>query len=252
MLKRERLSIEVDLIKKKGIMTVKELEDALDVSGMTIRRDLDTLADEHQIERVYGGVTSPDYEVSQSSSFRTNSQVNLKEKAVVAIKAAEQIVPGDIVYLGPGTTCELIIDHLPTTDIQIVTSNMAAFNKATALPTPPKIIVIGGEFDANSDSVNGIIAERAVQMMQFDKAFISTIGVSKLSLSTSNSDAAKLQNIVLDNSTKRYVLCDYMKLGKRAFFDFYRLQADDYLITNNELSDEDRDYYSSRVQLLLA
>ncbi|WP_164511968.1 DeoR/GlpR family DNA-binding transcription regulator [Lacticaseibacillus daqingensis] len=252
MLKHERQAMELELIKKNQVMSVRSLEDALGVSGMTIRRDLEELTAGNLIKRIYGGVTSIDFDISQSSSFKDNQMLHFDEKSAIAAKAASTIEPGDFIYLGPGTTNELIVDYLPTTDIQVVTSNIAAFNKMTTMPNSPTLILVGGLYDAKSDSVNGNLAERMLQPMQFDKSFISVRGIDQLSLTTFNSNAAELQGLALSNSRERYIISDLFKMGQRAFFEFYQMKPDDHLITNSQLDEHFIDFYSKNVKLILA
>lgn len=252
MLKRERQALELDLIKKNQVMSVRALEDALGVSGMTIRRDLDELTENQLIKRIYGGVTSIDFDVSESSSFKDNQMLNYEAKSAIAKKAAALIAPGDFIYLGPGTTNELIVDYLPTTDVQVVTSNIAAFNKLIALPNTPTLILVGGLYDTRSDSVNGNIAELMLQPMRFDKSFISVRGIDHLSLTTFNSNAAKLQALALTNSRARYVVSDGSKMNQHAFFEFYQMKPDDYLITNTGLDEKLVDFYTNNINLILA
>ncbi len=54
----ERLPRIVTRVDAKGFVTVKELSDWLDVSEVTIRRDLQRLHEEHRLKRTYGGAAS--------------------------------------------------------------------------------------------------------------------------------------------------------------------------------------------------
>lgn len=55
MLKKERLLTIVEMVNKKGILTVNEIINQLDVSDMTVRRDLDELEKSGKLLRVHGG-----------------------------------------------------------------------------------------------------------------------------------------------------------------------------------------------------
>ena len=52
--KRQRLSKMVDILRSQDTMTVRELSERLEVSLMTVRRDLDELQAEGIVERSYG------------------------------------------------------------------------------------------------------------------------------------------------------------------------------------------------------
>lgn len=59
MLKKERLLTIVEMVNKKGILTVNEIINQLDVSDMTVRRDLDELEKSGKLLRVHGGAVFP-------------------------------------------------------------------------------------------------------------------------------------------------------------------------------------------------
>ena len=58
MIKAERQDKVRQLLEEQGTVSVKEISDALGVSDMTIRRDLEELASLGEIERVHGGARS--------------------------------------------------------------------------------------------------------------------------------------------------------------------------------------------------
>lgn len=99
MLKKERLIAIQKAVDEKGIVNVNDLIEALDVSDMTIRRDLDELAKDGKIHRIHGGAQRveniEDVELTRNEKTIVNSE--LKEQ--VAKKAANLIVPGDTLYL---------------------------------------------------------------------------------------------------------------------------------------------------------
>ena len=65
MLKKERLLTIVEMVNKKGILTVNEIINQLDVSDMTVRRDLDELEKSGKLLRVHGGAQSLSYTLDQ-------------------------------------------------------------------------------------------------------------------------------------------------------------------------------------------
>ena len=128
MLKKERLIAIQKAVDEKGIVNVNDLIEALDVSDMTIRRDLDELAKSGKIHRIHGGAQRveniEDVELTRNEKTIVNSE--LKEQ--VAKKAANLIVPGDTLYLGPGTTIEPLIKYVEHPEqIRVVTNSLPVF-----------------------------------------------------------------------------------------------------------------------------
>ena len=77
MIKKERLTTILNLINTNNIMTAKELSKQLNVSIMTINRDLNELEAEGLINKVYGGATSVEYNRSKFSSFNKNKEIHI-------------------------------------------------------------------------------------------------------------------------------------------------------------------------------
>jgi len=80
MLKSERLQYICRLVNEKGIVTAAEIMNALDVSDMTVRRDLDELEKSEKLIRIHGGAQSINYNIDYELSHTEKSAVNTAEK----------------------------------------------------------------------------------------------------------------------------------------------------------------------------
>lgn len=250
MLKSDRLHYILSLVNTKGSITANELQKELDVSIMTIRRDLDSLDKDGLLVRTHGGATSIDFISNHPMSYNENKEIHLFEKTQVARLAAAKITPGDVIFLGPGTTIELIVDYIEISEIQIVTSSYAVFQKA--IEKEFEVILIGGRFDQKSKSFFGALSSDMLSKLQFSKAFIGINGLQNSSVTTFNIDGGELQNQALANSNQRFIVSDKYKFDKRALFDFYTLQKEDIVITNTSLADELKEKYQNIVHMEFA
>lgn len=84
MLKRERLLTISEMVNKKGILTVSEIIEQLNVSDMTVRRDLDELEKSGKLLRIHGGAQSLTYTLDQELSHTEKSVMQIKEKQQIA------------------------------------------------------------------------------------------------------------------------------------------------------------------------
>ena len=117
--KERRIAQELELLKQYQRVSVKDLAATLEVSEMTIRRDLDLLRKNHVLERSYGYATlakggdgyAYDGEVYDLRLARIQ---HLSEKDRIAKYAATLIEPGDWIFLDNGTTVGRITSYLPT------------------------------------------------------------------------------------------------------------------------------------------
>ena len=114
MLKKERLLKILEIVDQKEIATVNELITTLGVSDMTIRRDLDELDKSGKLIRLHGGAQKLANIEEVELSRNQKKELHLVEKQEVAKLAAQKIKPKDTIYIGAGTTLELIVNYVGT------------------------------------------------------------------------------------------------------------------------------------------
>ncbi|MBN1639942.1 MAG: DeoR/GlpR transcriptional regulator [Anaerolineae bacterium] len=171
MLAAERRRRIADIIRAQGSVRVPELCLQLDASESTIRRDLQYLERQGILERSYGGATAIGETARQARAPRT------EEEARIGEATADLIVPGETVYIGPGTT-PLAVAHAVARipDLTVVTNalNVAAhLVEHAAYP----VIVIGGQVERRDTSLHGHLAELALRELRADRAIIGVGGI---------------------------------------------------------------------------
>ena len=132
MIKAERQDKVRQLLEEQGTVSVKEISDALGVSDMTIRRDLEELASLGEIERVHGGARSaqgrPHAMLRHEYSHSEKRTKHAEEKLQIARRSMELIEEGSTIFLGTGTTVEQMASMLPAFRLRIVTNSLSVFN----------------------------------------------------------------------------------------------------------------------------
>jgi len=251
MLKKERLFTIVEMVNKKGILTVNEIINQLDVSDMTVRRDLDELEKSGKLLRIHGGAQSLSYTLDQELSHTEKATLQIQEKKEIAAAAASLIHEGETIFLGPGTTIELLATHLLNKKIRIITNNYPVFD-ILAQADGPEILLIGGDFRKNTGAFVGPITNDNLRRLKFTKAFISSNGVHNEAISTYSTEEGEAQQIALNNSRKKYLLVDNKKFNRDDFYVFYNLHDFDLLITDRQISPELQEHYAQYVDLQIA
>ena len=102
MLKRERLHKIIEMVNTQGIITVNEIINKLNVSDMTIRRDLDELDKAGKVVRIHGGAQSISYSINQELSHSEKQTLQIEEKRKIVELASTYINDGDTIFLGQG------------------------------------------------------------------------------------------------------------------------------------------------------
>lgn len=241
MLKRERLLTITRLVDQQGFASVNEISEALGVSAMTVRRDLEELDADHAVMRIHGGAQR----VAQSEELSRGQKqkVNVPAKREVASLAAKTVKPGDSIYLGPGTTNELLADFLNVPDVRIITNSLAVFERLLPRAEQFSLQLIGGRYRERSAAFVGSLANAVLETIGTDKAFISVNGIDGNTVTNANPEEGQTQRIALNNAAQKYIVADYTKLNRRDFYTFYELNRIDALFTNTTLSDSDRATY---------
>ena len=102
MLARQRQALILDRVRRVGAVRVAELVRELEVSDMTVRRDLEALHEQGLLEKVHGGATAPSNFASYEPAFVTKSSLQQGEKAAIAAEAAGLVEPGMALARRPG------------------------------------------------------------------------------------------------------------------------------------------------------
>ena len=251
MLKKERLLILTEIVNQEGIITVADIVKQLNVSDMTVRRDLDELDKAGKILRIHGGAQSISYALDQELSHTEKQEVQKEEKKAIAKLAASYVEDGDTIFLGPGTTIEILASYLGGKKIRIITNSYPVFENLRQYDTAD-IIMIGGDYLKNTGAFFGPIANDNLKKLKFSKCFISANGIHNEAISTYSMAEGETQNIALNNSRTKYLLADNKKFNRDDFYNFYNLHDIDHLVTDDHISADLVTHYSQYVTLTQA
>ncbi|AIY83783.1 hypothetical protein U729_2186 [Clostridium baratii str. Sullivan] len=249
MLKEERHSVILNLLNEKGIVKVSEITEILNVTEMTVRRDLQDLENKGLLKRIHGGAQLNNLIVKEELSHLEKKNINIEEKKEIAKKIASKIVDGDSIFLGPGTTIELVYEYINADYLKIVTNSIHVFNKFIN-DSRYELILIGGSYRNRTGAFVGSIANDTLSRMNIKKAFIGVNGIYNNAISNSNEDEGMIQATVLNNSLEKYIVSDSSKLNKRDFYEFYNLEDVTAIITDTNISKENINKYSKYTEII--
>lgn len=232
MLKSERLSTIISTVNRLGVVTVNQLVDILNVSSMTIRRDLDELGESNEIVRIHGGAQSKHFDDKQEPSYIQKRRVHIQEKTQIAKTVASMIDEGETVFFGPGTTNELVAKYLKLSELRVVTNSLPVFQQFHDQQSY-ELILVGGTYRERSGTFIGSLTNDFLKRLNMTKAFVSVNGIMDDQLMNANPEEGKTQTVALNNSIKKYVVADHSKLDKADFYKFYSLNQINGLITDS-------------------
>lgn len=174
---RARHAILLTLI-GEGTSQVDDLAARLGVSVSTVRRDLERLKANGQVERTYGGAmaTAPFHERSIAESAHRAGPA----KSAIAQRALELVPQSGTVFIDAGTTCGALARLLAASsahaDLTVVTRGLET---AVALADAPDIdlVLVGGRVRRLSHGLVGPLTDLAIERLGFDAAFLGADAV---------------------------------------------------------------------------
>ena len=231
----------IGLLKKRGYCSVVEMSQLLNVSPMTIRRDLHMLREKQIAEVTHGGARfSASKRIEPDFDIRTHE--HLAEKQAIGKLAVERFIEeGDVVGIDSGSTALEIVRNLPNIPLTIVTHSLAAAN-VVAQNKRYSLIVLGGVLQHEANCLCGPQAIAALQTLYINKLFLSTSGlVAPDGLSCNNLADAEVKQALISSSRQTILCMDSSKVGRAYLARFATLNDIDTLITDNGISDESRE-----------
>jgi len=209
----------LEALKSNGQVNVKELSDALGVTGVTIRNDLAQLEKKNILIRARGGAIKIDQSyLDEDFPLSDKQKKHLLEKKEIGKKAAELIEDGNTIIIDSGSTTYQLAKNLNSfEDLTVITN---ALNVATLLAEYKNINVIvpGGILRKNSVSLIGILAEKGFKDYFCDKVFLGVDGFDlDFGISTPSPEEAHLNQIMIEMSKEVIVLTDSSKFERRGF-----------------------------------
>jgi DeoR family deoxyribose operon repressor len=241
--KDQRIKHIINMLKIKNVVTLKELTYKLNVSEMTVRRDLGLLAKDNIVHLIPGGAILKEYIEYESDEEKYpiyhEETKRTREKIKIGKKAASLIEPNDTITIDVGSTTEYMVkfirEDLPVTILCYALNILVEiYRKKNCSP-----IFAGGYFHDNTlmfESQEGI---HLINRTRCDKAFMSAAGIhGQLGVTCANLYEIETKMAVLKSAKTKILLADSEKFGKAKIAYFAEMKNFDIIITNSEIPDE--------------
>lgn len=227
--RREQILTQLSL---RDQTSVSELSQALGVSEVTIRKDLDMLETQGLLIRVHGGaVVSGRGRLERY--FAAREQEHREEKRRIAQAAAELVQPQQSIFLDASTTALQIARMIKNReDLTVVTNGLytaleLSFSHAIT------VVVIGGIVRRRSSSLVGGVSDDLLQRSRVDIAFFGARGVTGRDGMTETDIAeAALKQRMVHQAAAVVGVVDSSKFGATHFSAFALPHEIDRIITD--------------------
>ncbi len=244
---KERLRRLSECLKRSGRIHLKEAARILEVSEMTIRRDINADAEGPIPMSLLGGyvvsVTRPaahQFDEQQKISTPTPDQA---EELHIPNLAASVVSEGDVIFFDNGLEMSALIALIP--DEINFTGICYSHNVFLALSQKKNatVLLCGGEYRPKSDSFYNPAQPCLLDSINPKKAFISAAGVHpNYGVTCYNFDDLPMKKKAMEKSIRKILLVEYNQFDEVATANMGELSQFDVIITNRKLSDEYEDY----------
>ena len=234
--RREKI---VELINQERAVSFSQLKAAFrPVSDMTLRRDLEYLDRSKRIIRTHGGARSAEILVGTDDLYLRRSTRNAAGKRVIAEKAVQLLQQNTAIYIDSGSTCTEFAKVLPDGPYMIFTNSISVALELSRLQEA-QVHLIGGCLNASSLCVNGAMAMRELDNINFHTGFLGVSGYSPTRGFTCGvAEDSALKRAVAERAERVVMLMDAQKVDTTSTFTFASPEDIDVLITDVPLPDK--------------
>jgi DeoR family transcriptional regulator, aga operon transcriptional repressor len=238
-----RYQIILNGMHKTGSVSVDALAEQLQVTEMTIRRDLDALERKGLLHRTHGGAMPIQplfYEpFRRDRSFVMQVERQADEKRRIGYAAAALIEPDETIAVTPGTTTAAVIRALPLNYNLTVVTNTANVAVELSKRKDIKVFVTGGTLHGEWFSLVGPHAQRSLENILIHTLFIGADGLDPEWGATSfDQDEAELLRMMVKHARRRVAVVDHTKLGKVGSWKICESRNLHTVVTDTQATDE--------------
>jgi len=219
----------LDKLGEVGEVDVKQLAAELDISEITIRRDLNQLAVDGLLYRTHGGAMKAN-PFEKPHDFASKAASNSQAKEDICRLAATQIDDGDVIFMDCGSTVYHLCQFIKNKKIKVITNSLPVIY--ALLNTSVSLNIIGGELDAERQAVHGTMAIDHISKYRATKAFLGVDGISENGLFANSENEASITTAFATHSAFTYLLCDASKLDRESYLRFADTDLVNAIVTN--------------------
>ncbi|MDQ1401003.1 MAG: hypothetical protein QOE07_374 [Acidimicrobiaceae bacterium] len=227
----------VDRLRRDGRVDVGELAAEFATSEVTVRRDLDVLADNGVLRRVRGGAVSLLMR-GEELPFAMRQAESAGAKERMAAVAAAMVRDGEAVTVDSGTTGLAVARALVGRRLTVMPLSLHAARALAASPSI-QLMLPGGTVRFGEGSLVGPMAEASLAALRFDTAFVTCCGLSLDSGVTAHDvqDAA-VKRIAMAAASRVVLLAEGAKFARTALAVVCPASQVDVVVTDQAAPEE--------------
>lgn len=229
----------LDLLTENKKEEVTKLSDLLQVSQVTIRKDLDLLESRGLIIREHGYAT-----LNDTDDINNRLAYHYESKLEIAKRAAASVQNGETIMIESGSCCALVAMEIANTkkDVSLITNSAFIADYIRKIGTV-KIILLGGEYQNESQVMVGPITKKCAEAFFVDKLFIGTDGFTIETGFTGN-DYMRSEAVrdMAKQASNVIVVTDSVKFSQKGVVKLIDTEKVNYIYTDSDIPVDIEEY----------
>jgi DeoR/GlpR family transcriptional regulator of sugar metabolism len=221
----------LEIVNENKRIEVSKLAELLNVSQVTIRKDLGTLEEKRLLKREHGYAV-----MTSSDDINSRLAFNYDIKRKIAHLASELVSDGETVMIESGSSCTLLAEELAYNkkDITIITNS--TFIASYIREGNAKVVLLGGDYQPESQVVVGPLTRKCVKDFFVDKLFVGTDGYnSKIGFTGKNLMRTETVKAMAESAEKIIILTVSSKFSERGVVSQFKTNEVDYVLTDSNI-----------------
>lgn len=233
-MRREQM---LTFVRSRDFVRVSDLSARFHVSEVTVRGDLDTLAERGQIRRIRGGAM-PRLLPHPERPFEEMQGARVDEKAMIGRAAASLVSHGETVILDVGTTTTAVARALAKRDdlydVVVFTNALnIAIELELAIPRFT-VVVTGGTLRPMQHSLVDPLGGLMLERINAHTVFLGCNGIDPIGgITNINLPEAEIKRRMLQAARRRIIVADGSKVGGIELAKLCSIDEIDLLITDS-------------------
>ena len=225
-----------EFVKEKKYASIDEIMEKFQLSRSTVRRTLIAMEEKKLLKRVRGGAEAiEEVDAILPMDFQEVFNANKEDKIIIAKKAASLIQDNDVIFIDSGSTCFYMIDYIKAKEITVVTNGIMHIQKLMAKGI--NTYILGGYAKPEKNLIMGEDMVNKISVMNFDKAFLGTMGIDARSgFTTMMLEDGEVKKA--DGDATYVLKADKSKFNVRKFYTYGDF-TEATIITNSEIKFEE-------------
>jgi DeoR/GlpR family transcriptional regulator of sugar metabolism len=239
MLKNQRHEEILEVLKRKGYVSLADLVAELGASAATVRRDLAYLEEHNLLLRTHGGAVTASRSTSLEPSLRVKRGRMTEAKHAIGRAAAVLVAPDETVLLDAGSTTWEVANCLPRQfNLNVVSNDLQILLLLADVPTF-NTVDTGGVVRKSVYSLTGHPAEDFIRSLRVNWTFLGADAIDPVfGITNANMDEVPIKQAMIHAAVKVVVVADHTKFGRTAFARVGDLRDVHMVITDSGLSPE--------------